>query len=124
MNIYITFVSLPCQINSAISIENYVLGNEKLPAISVSASKDKNGVTHVSLVNIDAKKAPEVSIDIKGNRYSSVTGRILTSGKLQDHNTFENPDKLKPVVFNGARLQSNILKVKLPPFSVVMLELK
>lgn len=109
-----------------VTVQNidYVLGNEKLPAISVSASKDKNGVTHVSLVNIDAKKAPEVSIDIKGSRYSSVTGRILTSGKLQDHNTFENPAKLKPVVFNGARLQSNTLKVKLPPFSVVMLELK
>lgn len=101
---------------------DYTLGNEKLQAVSCSASVDSTGVTHVSLVNIDAHKANDVSIDFFGGNYRSVTGRILTSSALQDHNTFDNPDKVKPVAFKGARLKDQTLEVKLPPFSVVVLE--
>jgi alpha-N-arabinofuranosidase len=53
-----------------------------------------------------------------------VSGRILTSDKLQNYNSFENPEKIKPTTFNGAELSGSTLKVKLPPFSVVVLELK
>jgi len=85
---------------------------------------DKNGVTHISLVNIDANKEQEVNININGANYASVTGRILTSDKLQDYNSFENPNKIKPVIFNQAILSKNSLKLKMPPFSVIVLELK
>lgn len=111
---------LPLEVES----EDYVLGGEKLPAISASASKDKNGVTHVSLVNIHSSKDQEISIDIEGEKYKNVTGRILASKSMQDHNTFENPEKVKPTNFKGAKLKGNTLNVKLPPFSVVVLELK
>jgi alpha-N-arabinofuranosidase len=53
-----------------------------------------------------------------------MTARILTSGKLQDYNSFENPAKIKPAEFKGASLKGNTISVKLPPFSVVVLELK
>ena len=111
---------LPLTIKS----NEYVLGDKKLPAVSASASKDKNGLTHISLVNIDAKKAQEISIDVRGASFKSVKGRILISSKLQEHNTFENPDKIKPAEFKEANLKGNTLTVKLPPFSVVVLELK
>jgi alpha-N-arabinofuranosidase len=101
---------------------DYTLGNDKLQAVSCSASVDSTGVTHVSLVNIDAHQANDVSIDFFGGNYRAVTGRILTSSALQDHNTFDNPDKVKPVAFKGARLKGQTLEVKLPPFSVVVLE--
>ena len=41
-----------------VSFENtaYSWGDEKLPALSISASLDKNGSVHISLANIDAKK--------------------------------------------------------------------
>jgi alpha-N-arabinofuranosidase len=61
---------------------------------------------------------------MQGAKFSSVTGRILTSSTLQDHNTFETPNKIKPDEIKGATLTNNTLKVKLPPFSVVVLELK
>ncbi|MFT3824804.1 MAG: alpha-N-arabinofuranosidase [Chitinophagaceae bacterium] len=111
---------LPMSIKS----NDYTLGNEKLQAVSCSASKDSLGVTHISLVNIDAKSSQDITVDLKGGKYSSVTGRIITSAKLQDCNTFEQPDKIKPVVFNGASLKGGSLQVKLPPFSVVVLTLK
>ena len=103
---------------------DYVFGAEKLPAISASASKDQAGITHISLVNIDANKAQEVTIDIRGAKFSAVTGRILTSEKVQDFNSFEQPARIKPSAFKDASLTGGALKVKLPAHSVVVLELK
>ncbi|WP_255578198.1 alpha-N-arabinofuranosidase [Chitinophaga sp. sic0106] len=103
---------------------DYTYGKEKLPAVSVSASKDKNGVSHITLVNIDAGKTQEITIDTKNAAYKNVSGRVLTSAKLQDYNSFSRPDRIKPVAFNGATLKSGTLAVKLPPFSVVELTLQ
>ncbi|RYE51790.1 MAG: alpha-N-arabinofuranosidase, partial [Sphingobacteriales bacterium] len=103
--------------------DDYVFGNEKLPAVSASASKDSKGVTHLSVVNINSKNTEEIEIDITGQQFKSVTGRILTSAKVDDHNTFEKPEQVKPTVFKSASLKGGKLKVKLPPFSVVVLTL-
>jgi alpha-N-arabinofuranosidase len=111
---------LPLSLHS----NNYVLNGQKLPAISGSASIDSMGRTHISLVNIDAKKEQTVTLNLEGGKYSSLTGRILQSAKLQDYNSFDNPNKIQPAVFNGATLKGGTLNVKLPPFSVVVLELK
>jgi alpha-N-arabinofuranosidase len=47
-----------------ISSNDYSLGGKKLKAISASASRDKNGVVHISLVNIDSRNEQEVNIDL------------------------------------------------------------
>jgi len=103
---------------------DYVFGKDKLPAVSASASVDQNGATHISLVNIDASKPQEVTVNFFGAQYKSVTGRVLTSAKLQDYNSFETPGKVKPAEFKSAKLKGDNLTVTLPPYSVVVLELK
>jgi alpha-L-arabinofuranosidase len=102
---------------------DYILGKDKLPAVSASASIDKNGTTHLSLSNIDAKNTQEISIDFSGIKYKTVNGRILTSSKLQDFNSFESPNKIKPSEFKEAKLKEGMLSVTIPPFSVIILEL-
>lgn len=102
----------------------YSYGEEKLPSVSASASRDEQGLTHISLVNIDSKNVQEIAIDLRGATYTSVTGKILTGTRLQDHNTFEMPDKIKPAAFNQATLRNNVLNVTLPAHSIVVLELK
>src|SRR5437763_1860773 len=111
---------IPITVNSP----DYVVGDDKLPAVSASASRDSLGVIHISVVNIDAKKPANINLNFQSGKFNNVTGRILTSGDIHDHNTFDNPDKVKPVVFNGAKLSGNNIEVKLPPFSVVVLTLK
>lgn len=103
---------------------DYVFGSDKLPAVSASASRDAQGFVHISLVNIDASRPQEVSIDIRGAKLSSVSGRVLTSDKIQDFNSFEQPSRIKPAVFKDASISGTTLKVKLPPHSVVVLEAK
>jgi alpha-N-arabinofuranosidase len=100
-----------------------VNGSDKIPALSVSASKDSTGAVHISLVNIDANKSITIQTSIDGT-WKSVTGRILTSDKVNDYNSFDNPKKVIIKPFNGARLQGNSLSVELPAKSVVVLELK
>jgi alpha-N-arabinofuranosidase len=111
---------LPLEVTS----NKYILGKDTLTAIWASASKDKNGLTHISLVNVDAKQSQAVSINIRGANYKSVSGRILTSDKLQNYNSFENPNKIVPAVYKGAQLGGPGLNLTIPPFSVVVLELK
>jgi alpha-N-arabinofuranosidase len=111
---------LPVNVQSG----EYIFENEKLQAVSASASLDSNGMTHISLVNIDAKKTQEVSLEFFGSKYKTVTGRIITSGVLQNRNTFEDPGKIQPAAFKDAQLNGSLLNVKIPPFSVVVLELK
>ena len=72
----------------------YVLTAQKFRAVSVTASKDKNGGMHITLVNIDAAKSQNISIDVRGAKYGGITGKILASTKLQDYNSFEMPDKI------------------------------
>lgn len=107
-----------------VKTNDYVFAGSKLPAVSVSASKDSLGVTHISLTNIDARKEQTISVDTRNLPYKSITGRILSSAKLQDFNSFENPEKIKPAVFKGASQKGNTLNVTMPPFPVVVLELK
>lgn len=111
---------LPISIKSP----SYTHNGESLPALSASASKDKNGLIHISLVNIDAKKEHKIEIDMQELGIKNVTGTILASTKLQDHNTFDNPTKIKPAVFKGFETKKGKLEITIPAFSVVVLETK
>lgn len=118
-NVHQDALLLPVDIRT----NDYTFGTEKLPAVSASASRDKAGKVHVSLVNIDPGRSQEVTISLRGISSATVSGRILSSSKVQDFNTFDQPGKIKPAVFNGAVIKGNELKVTLPPVSVVVLEL-
>jgi alpha-N-arabinofuranosidase len=102
---------------------DYVNGDQKLPALNVSASKDSTGAVHISLVNIDANKPISIQTTIEGN-WKSATARILTSDKVNDYNSFDQPNKVIIKPFNGAKLQGSKLSIDLPTKSVVVVELK
>jgi alpha-N-arabinofuranosidase len=119
-NVHQDAALIPMEITS----NEYTMGDKKLKAVSASASRDKNGAVHISLTNIDAHNAQDVTIDVSNLKVKTVTGRILQSAKLQDHNSFDDPKKITPAPFNGASISGSNLRLKMPPFSVVVLELK
>lgn len=112
------------QLPLTVKSENYQFNNRSIEAVSASASRDRNGNVHISLVNIDAGKSKEITVALNGITASAITGRVLKSGKLQDHNSFDHPQSVQPAPFNEARIEGGSLKLTLPPFSVVVLELK
>lgn len=101
---------------------NYTFNGETLPAVSASASKDKNGAIHISLVNVDAKNKNKIEIDVNDLGVKNFTGTVLTAAKLQDHNSFDTPNKIVPTVFKGFENKKGKLEITIPPFSVVVLE--
>jgi alpha-N-arabinofuranosidase len=105
----------------SIKTDEYSFGQEKLPSVSASASRDKAGVVHISLVNLNPNKAQDITIDLRGTNSKNLSGRVLTAPKVQDHNTFEKPTAVNPAAFSGAKWQDGKLKLSLPPISVVVL---
>lgn len=98
--------------------------NRELPMLSATASKNAQGVIHISLSNVDAKERQVVTIDLANVQGKQVAGEILTAAKLTDHNSFDQPDQVKAVPFSGAKLKKNVLTVDLPAKSIVTLEIK
>ena len=120
-NVHQDATFLPFELNCA---TKEVGDNRTLPLISATASKNDKGIIHISLSNVDADNAQEISINLDGSNKKSVSGEILTSGKLTDHNTFEQPDLVKLAAFSGAKISKGVLTVKLPAKSIVTLTLK
>ena len=80
-------VLLPLDIQS--DVKNV---NEKdMPLVTASASQ-KDGLIHISLTNADLDAERLVNIDASNLKITRITGRILTSKSIQDHNTFEKPE--------------------------------
>jgi len=111
---------LPLDIKS----DAYTFDGQSVPAVSASASKDRDGRIHISLVNLDPNRGRTVRVEIRGQQVSSVSGRILTAATMQAHNTFDQPDAVQLVDFREGRLSRGILTLDLPSKSVVVVELR
>jgi len=66
----------------------------------------------------------KVTVKMDGLNPVSVSGRVLTAPAINAHNTFANPQAVKPAAFTGAQVAGGLLTVALPPKSVVVLELQ
>lgn len=106
------------------SSPEYIVGNNKISALNISASQDSTGTIHISLVNLDPKNKISLTTDLDELKWNTVSGQILTSAELTDVNTFSNPDKIHNIAFSGAKKSGNQLKIKLPAQSIVVLTLK
>lgn len=109
-----------------ITIESpsYEFQGKKLTAVSASASKDALGALNISLTNIDYSKAHEVVINLRGEDFTKISGQILASPKINDFNSFEQPNKVSIKDFSGAKLEKGVLKLSIPAYAVVVLNLK
>ena len=96
---------------------------QTIDAISASASRDVSGKVHITLVNCDLNNAQTVECDLGNFAARRVAGKVLTSPRIQDHNTFDRPNTIGVKEFNSARINGRTLSVQLPSKSVVQLEL-
>lgn len=111
---------LPTDLNCA----DYTHGTNRIPALSVSASKAKDGGITVTLCNLHPTTAADLTAELPGVKVSQITGRILTAPTIQAHNTFAAPETVKPADFTGFELRAEGFVTKLPARSVVRLTVK
>jgi len=103
--------------------KQYKFAGNSIPSLSFSASRNKAGKIHISLCNLDPNNPAEIVCELRGYEAKSITGRLLTASRMTAHNTFDNPETLKPTVFKAVQLKNNNVFTTLPSKSVVVLEI-
>jgi alpha-N-arabinofuranosidase len=102
----------------------YIHNGERLPQVNLSASKDEMGRVHISLCNLDPNNLAEVQLNLSGlDAIGQVSGQTLTAGAMNAHNTFDQPENLKPTAFQSFSIDEQILAAQLAPMSVTVLEI-
>ena len=101
---------------------DYSSGDKTIPAVSASASRDKAGKIHVTLCNLNPNQSADVTCELQGAKATKLSGRILTAREMNAHNTFDQPDNVKPTEFNTFKVTDNGFVTTLPAKSVVVLE--
>ena len=110
---------LPADLETA----DYAFGPDKIPGLSVSTSR-KDGKIHISLCNLNPNRPAELACELHGTKAKSIRGRVLTASAITAHNTFEDPEVVKPADFSDFKTTDSGLTAKLPPKSVVVLEIE
>jgi len=103
---------------------NYTFKGDSIPAVNASASVTPDGIIHITLVNLDPKN--EITVKTLSGHFANkrLNGKVLTSAKFTDYNTFDAPAKVAIRPFDQAHIVDNDLHITLPAKSVVELELK
>ncbi|WP_018107998.1 alpha-N-arabinofuranosidase [Bacteroides propionicifaciens] len=92
---------------------------------TVSASVSQKGdAVNLTLTNIDLETDRKIVIDLPNPKAKNVNGRILTSKNITDHNTFEQPNLVKPEVFKDAKIRNGKLELTIPAKSILALEVQ
>jgi len=99
------------------------LGAMTIPGVSATAVRAKDGKLYLALVDTDPAKAADVAVDVAGIKVKGAAGNVLTATAMDAHNTFRNPQVIKPAAFS-ARAVGGKLSVKVPAKAVMVLALE
>ena len=108
-------------LKSQLECEDYRFGKERIPALSSSVSRASDGRINVSLCNVNPKDSIRVACEISGGRYRKIEGRILKGDAINVHNTFDAPDRVRPMAFEAFNGTDSGFDTELPPMSVATL---
>ncbi len=102
---------------------DYSVDGETLKALSVSCSVAKNGTISMTLVNLDPVNAINSRCNADGKEAKNVSGKLLTSAKLTDYNSFDANNTVALKEFTDFTISKGIIEAKLPAKSVVLIQI-
>jgi alpha-L-arabinofuranosidase len=107
-----------------LSCDDYTYGDQRMPGLSTSASRDQAGRVHLTLCHANPHTTADVLVEVRGMQLLAVEGRVLTAEQMTAHNTFDAADQVRPRQLPGVAVQDNRLTLAVPPMAVVALELR
>jgi len=113
-------VLLPTELKA----DEYRYDGQVIPGVDVSASRDRSDKIHVTLCNLNPHRPVELDCRLPGVKPSRIAGRVLTAAEMTAHNTFAQPENVKPVEFKDFRATDAGFRVTLPAKAVVLLEIE
>jgi alpha-N-arabinofuranosidase len=108
----------------SLDAEEYTYADKVMPGLSVSASKTKDGDVFITIANPNPNSGVDVNIDIRPCSVKEVSGTIVASGKMQDYNDFDTPEKIRLENFTAAKATPTGVQAEIPAMSVVALRVK
>lgn len=84
----------------------------------------KDGAYTIGLVNSGLEREVSATLRLPASITDVLSARVLTGEKSDSHNTFDAPNVVAPVVFDGYRVEGDTLTVTLPPRAVASLRVK
>lgn len=94
-----------------------------IPALSESASVDKDGYLNVTVANPSASESEAVEIAFNELKPESVEAAVLT-GDMRAHNTFENMNNVKEEGFKDYQVMERGIAFTMPPCSIISFKIK
>ncbi len=110
-------------------VASYIDGNKevgredsKVPMLSESVSVSADGTINVTIGNLSIEEDAPVEIVLTEKNAGKITGSILT-GKMDDHNTFDDPEKVIEKEFKDYKADGRNVSFTIPKNSVVLLRI-
>jgi len=104
--------------------EEYSQEGEKIPALSVSASKNAKDEINITIVNVNPQKAVTTSISTDTDDKLSVReASIITAETMNAYNDFDHDESVNLEQFSEFKTKDNELHVLIPAKSIVRLTL-
>jgi alpha-L-arabinofuranosidase len=97
----------------------------EMPVLSVSASKNKEGIINITVSNVDPLNSNETIVKLDNDKnIEIVSSSIITADKMGAFNDFGKAEQVNLKDFKDYKLKGKELSVKLPAKSVVLVALK
>lgn len=114
-----TFIPTTCSATS-----RQVTPTRAVPEVSVTASRDKEGKLHLSIVNPELEKEPTILISFDALQPKTVSASMLRSDSIDAYNDFGNTNRVGVKPFKGAKIVKAGIELKLPSASILTLEIE
>ncbi|MBO6018147.1 MAG: alpha-N-arabinofuranosidase, partial [Prevotella sp.] len=99
-------------------------GYRPCPLLSASAAKTTDGGLILAVTNVSLDKDQTIDFQLAGYQAKTVSGEILTSKNVADFNDFQHPNIVAPKAYKDAKLKKDVVTVKVPAKSIVVLNIK
>lgn len=104
-------------------IGSYTYGDEEIPGLSHTVSKDEDGNINITVSNLHKDESQNVEFEVRGQDVSSISSaRVLTADAVDAINTVDDPDRVTTQEFSDYDVRDNTVSVNLPPVSVVVFQ--
>ena len=101
-----------------------VTKTRSVPEVSVTASRDKKGKIHLSIVNPELEKEQTLLVAFDALQPKSVSGEILHADSIDAYNDFGVVNRVGVKPFKGAKITKAGIELKLPAASILTLEIE
>jgi len=110
------------QLDFTLLSDDYEADGKVFKKVTASVSRGTDGKVNISLCNMDPENGAKVQCVLDElPAGATIAGTILTSDAMNTHNTFDQPEAIKPKSFTDFTVNGEQMSINLPSKSVTLI---